>query len=178
MAGARHSMCELTRHGMAWARHGVCKLVLSRAIHTSAAKSHLQRNMDAKRRKYWAWSTPQNITAACNKECCRLIYNNPFCKWSTQQSHTQHSCQWHSGLPLCVAISFTWDVCLVIAERTANRETNTEMTKSIKMFSSTEMLYTVFRSQVLHSGHQIQLIHVKGFKPFVLSQSYQCIYHS
>jgi hypothetical protein len=30
MAGARHGVCELTRHGMetAWARHGVCELAL------------------------------------------------------------------------------------------------------------------------------------------------------
>jgi hypothetical protein len=36
MAGARHGMCELTRHGIAgerrgtaWARHGMCELALS-----------------------------------------------------------------------------------------------------------------------------------------------------
>ena len=48
------------------------------------------------------------------------------------------SCQWYLRLPFCVAISIKWDVCLIFAERTANRETNTEMTKYRKMFSFTQ----------------------------------------
>jgi hypothetical protein len=32
MAGAPHGKCELTRQGMAWARHGMCKLTVVQAV--------------------------------------------------------------------------------------------------------------------------------------------------
>jgi hypothetical protein len=35
MAGARHGMCELTRHGMAGKRHGMCELALKELFLTT-----------------------------------------------------------------------------------------------------------------------------------------------